>query len=460
MKVLIKIFTILSIIFFVFFFIASDTFALSKEDEIKTAWRDILDREPTAEELQEKINNYPGFFELKKELNKKKERDTVITNIYQRALKRNPRPDELDFLKRSLSVNNAIRDQLFSCQERILALEDLYIGLLGRKPEASALDFYFKTRSDFQDIKRVLIESQERKNVVKRIFKEEMGREPNDSEIKKYLKEPIYLHLIKVDLINLKEKTPPTISNLQVGVNEVSAVILFDVNKKSSVKIEYGPFQDYGFVKEEKRKLFRHDMLLDNLIPGTIYHFKITISDEYGHQSVVEENNFLTRKAVYVFGVPFYSRKNKWNDGPAAIQMLLEYYGIKEEQEQIAEEVLAKLPIVNIYFTFPKNIVDYIKSKNFSGTESYTSKNSENTNLDYLKQKIKEGKPVLVKIQTLFSERYQILVGYTDESKEFIVYDPVRKLPNSKIKYNDFLKKWEQIPIYNPLYKKWSFVVD
>ena len=132
---------------FIFLFIfVSGALALNKEDEIRMTWRNIVDKELTDEELQIEISNYKGEEVLRKELNNSTERDLAIRNIYQRAIKRDPLTNEIDFLKRVSASTGAIRNQLFSSEERILAIRDVYLGLLGREPSESALNFYFKTR--------------------------------------------------------------------------------------------------------------------------------------------------------------------------------------------------------------------------------------------------------------------------------------------------------------------------
>lgn len=197
---------VLTLTFLLFF--PHISFALSIEDEIKTAFSDMLDREPTKEELEEWISKSTDFEFIKSELNKTKERDSVITDIYQRALKRNPREDELEALKRFVAPNNLIREQLFSSEERILAIKDVYQGLLGRDPSESDLEFYISTRAPFNKIKEVLNGSVERHERITELYKDLLLREPTEDELKKYIDDQTYLEEIKKELRKSNEYFP------------------------------------------------------------------------------------------------------------------------------------------------------------------------------------------------------------------------------------------------------------
>lgn len=439
------------------FYCARASFALSMQDEIRTAYRDILNREPTAKELEAEKSGYPGFDFLKRKLNKLAERRDAIRSIYQRALKRYPRSDELNFMIRAMVAGNDMREQLYSSQERVLALKDLYVGLLGREPEGSALDFYFKTRSAFSDIRETLNGSAERREAVKKAFDEELGREPIGEEMDFYIKEAMFLHPIKLDLRTLDSDTVPSVSNLRAGISETSAVILFDADKKVSAAVEYGVSEFYGYSVTEEDYLFSHGIVLSGLVPRTVYHYRIIAADRSGNRTIETGKTFLTKEAVYVSGVPFRQKEGRWMDGPACVQMLLEYAGLEESQKDIAKETLVTLPILNVSFAFPDRLVEYLAFKGVEGEEAYAAENPDKADLDYLKAKLGEGRPAIVKVQTGFSEHYRILTGYSDESGEFIFSDPSRSSPNFKVKYEKFLEEWSSSPIYNPLYKNWSF---
>lgn len=154
---------------------------------VEQAFEEILDREPTAQEIIKYRGK--GIQSLKKELNKSEERTEAINEMYQKALKRNARQDEIDALKKFGAPANRIRKQLFESDERELAIKDAYKELLGREPQANDLDFYVKTRSPFDKIKEVLGKSPERETKLQQFFKEEVGREATTEEIKEHRQE-------------------------------------------------------------------------------------------------------------------------------------------------------------------------------------------------------------------------------------------------------------------------------
>ncbi len=152
--------------------VATTAQAADKTTYINQSFQSMLDRDPTSADLAYWLaksdsalgtlgsSGYQGVRNYIKD-NASAERTTVITSIYNRALKRDPRTDELS-LQLGGTVTNNLREALFSSTERSLAIIDLYVNILGRAPSDSDLSFYYITRSDISDIADVLLASGER----------------------------------------------------------------------------------------------------------------------------------------------------------------------------------------------------------------------------------------------------------------------------------------------------------
>ncbi|MDD5040198.1 MAG: hypothetical protein PHY34_03530 [Patescibacteria group bacterium] len=161
--------------------------ALSKHDEVKAAFQEMLDRDPSTVDYTNNMADFKGRAEIKKELNAWPERDLAIQAIYQRALGRAAMERELAQLKAWVADNNRIREQLFNTMERGLAIRNVYNRYLDREPEDTAVDFYEITRSDIGDILDVLNQSSERRLALEQTIEEQIGRDATEDEIEQFL---------------------------------------------------------------------------------------------------------------------------------------------------------------------------------------------------------------------------------------------------------------------------------
>ncbi|MFA5134909.1 MAG: hypothetical protein WC505_03955 [Patescibacteria group bacterium] len=161
--------------------------ALSLDDEIKAAFQEMLDRDPSAADLVNNRANFTTRAAIKTELNQWPERDLAIHAIYQRALGRAAMERELTQLKQWVAENNRIREQVFNTIERTLAIQNVYRRYLDREAPEPDVDFFEVTRSDVGDILAVLNGSTERRLVLRNIVMSEIGREPTDEELAAFL---------------------------------------------------------------------------------------------------------------------------------------------------------------------------------------------------------------------------------------------------------------------------------
>ena len=84
-------------------------------------------------------------------------------------------------------------------------------------------------------------------------------------------------------------------------IKDFSVVIEWEVSEELSFEyvatsqIEYGLDTGYGYLTEEKDFAYFHTHKLENLSPGTTYHFRIKAKDFYGNEYISEDYTFTTR---------------------------------------------------------------------------------------------------------------------------------------------------------------------
>jgi|GEM_PF-6384260 len=79
-------------------------------------------------------------------------------------------------------------------------------------------------------------------------------------------------------------------------LSETSITIQWSVNVKSQAHIEYGRTTSYGSTsrKETSYTYSTHTQFLNNLQPGTLYHYRLHASDAFGNVAATEDKTFST----------------------------------------------------------------------------------------------------------------------------------------------------------------------
>ena len=89
---------------------------------------------------------------------------------------------------------------------------------------------------------------------------------------------------------------PPVISNVQViNISTSTATITWSTNESSDSKIEYGITAGYGSGTASNSSLVtQHSLILTNLTPATVYHFRVSSKDSSNNQAVSVDYTFAT----------------------------------------------------------------------------------------------------------------------------------------------------------------------
>jgi peptidoglycan hydrolase-like protein with peptidoglycan-binding domain/phosphodiesterase/alkaline phosphatase D-like protein len=95
----------------------------------------------------------------------------------------------------------------------------------------------------------------------------------------------------------LVDSTPPNITLVTVApITTTSATIGFTTSEIANAEVEYGVTAGYGTMTPLDTNLaLTHAVMLSNLQPNTIYHYRIKTSDEIGNQTVGPDETFTTQ---------------------------------------------------------------------------------------------------------------------------------------------------------------------
>lgn len=192
-----------------------------------------------------------------------------------------------------------------------------------------------------------------------------------------------------------------------------------------------------------------------------ILKFKDIQDTEYLNTSNLQPAQKVTSSQLVIPSVPYHHQINEYYCGPAALEMIFDYYGPDISQNEIAEVARTYEEEGGTYtfelrraahfsensisngLVIPGHINGYSKRKiGYTGFES----NLKNTTC--LKRLIDQGYPILIitwsSIQKI-SKHFRVVTGYKYEDNEilsFIFNDPAFG-QNYEIEYTEFVDLWD-----------------
>jgi len=85
-------------------------------------------------------------------------------------------------------------------------------------------------------------------------------------------------------IIDKTDKNAPVISNVQLNIDgELGVVITWETDENATSFIEYGETIQYGNVNGQWDNAKNHSVIIRNLLPGLVYHFRPVSSDGWGN---------------------------------------------------------------------------------------------------------------------------------------------------------------------------------
>ncbi|MEK7217908.1 MAG: fibronectin type III domain-containing protein, partial [Patescibacteria group bacterium] len=92
------------------------------------------------------------------------------------------------------------------------------------------------------------------------------------------------------------DTTPPTLSNITAtGITLTAATVTWTTDEPANSFIQYGTGTVYGQSMIDTTLTTSHSLILTNLLPGTLYHYRVTSSDALGNSAMSEDFTFTTQ---------------------------------------------------------------------------------------------------------------------------------------------------------------------
>jgi len=152
-------------------------------------------------------------------------------------------------------------------------------------------------------------------------------------------------------------------------------------------------------------------------------------------QEPVSENSQTLKRTVVIEVVPFVKQKDEFC-GPAAISAVMEFYGEKISQEEIAEQVY--IPELNGAL-----ISDM---ENFAKNKGYKVE-SKNGDLESIKSLINENIPVILLVDRgkwkVSVPHYYVIYGYDENTNVFIHHKGFNSA--QEINFSKLDKEWKKM---------------
>ncbi len=93
-----------------------------------------------------------------------------------------------------------------------------------------------------------------------------------------------------------EDDTPPEISNIKiVEITATSSTITWETDEEADSLINYGLNKNYGITRDPRYDKTSHTIVMDGLLSGKTYYFRITSSDVYGNQGISSDYSFTTQ---------------------------------------------------------------------------------------------------------------------------------------------------------------------
>ncbi|MBI2635483.1 MAG: hypothetical protein HYW79_02985 [Parcubacteria group bacterium] len=90
------------------------------------------------------------------------------------------------------------------------------------------------------------------------------------------------------------DTTPPQISDINAAVSTSSVTVTWTTNEFADSKAEYGLSAVYGFLVSSLTLTSSHSLVLPNLSPDTLYHYRVKSKDASGNESQSSNNTIRT----------------------------------------------------------------------------------------------------------------------------------------------------------------------
>lgn len=250
------------------------------------------------------------------------------------------------------------------------------------------------------------------------VYEKILRQDPTHAEIK-YKLAYQYLDKGKTEQgLNLLKKTVAEAPNFEEAVvflaNIYSGLMEYDLsNEILKTLMDKGESQVFHYSLLYIRNLYQSGRFeeaiefLENCIRDVNYS-----SIDYEEKLLSELKSSKPDKRVKIIpGIPFLVQKRNYC-GPASVSMILRYWGLPFNQDEIAERIYIKG-----LGTIPKTAQNYIHSLGF---RTFVFKGSD----EIWKKVLDLDIPILLVLRSYKSAHAVVIAGYDDFAREFILHDP------------------------------------
>jgi len=91
------------------------------------------------------------------------------------------------------------------------------------------------------------------------------------------------------------DETPPDITDVSItDITATSSVITWETNEDADSLVNYGLDKNYGIIRDPHFNKVEHKIILEDLLPDTLYYYRIISSDSEGNQGISNDFSFIT----------------------------------------------------------------------------------------------------------------------------------------------------------------------
>jgi hypothetical protein len=99
--------------------------------------------------------------------------------------------------------------------------------------------------------------------------------------------------------IKAQDTQPPKVSDIKItGVTATSALISWMTDEDADATVNYGLDEQHGINRDARFIKPLHEILLTNLLPSTVYHFRIVSTDKDANQTIASGFSFVTKGLI------------------------------------------------------------------------------------------------------------------------------------------------------------------
>lgn len=89
--------------------------------------------------------------------------------------------------------------------------------------------------------------------------------------------------------------TPPQVLNIKISdISATSSVVTWETDELSDSLVNYGLNKNYGVIRDPRADKKTHKIILEDLLPGSTYYYRITSSDKESNQGISSDYSFNT----------------------------------------------------------------------------------------------------------------------------------------------------------------------